>query len=269
MRRVGAMAQTAAKTGMKAALAVLWLCAAALAETPAPALTLPIPHDEADLAIGVKVTDGLRSMARVPTEPLREARRAMQAGQDIAADDLRALADLGDGLAAQRLVNQLQLSIGSDSDVAHYAGIAVATGRIAMLPAMVDALGRLDPATEPPERIAGHVAALYPQAWAGNPLALEALVRLNGEGRLFGALSDKTRQRLEGMAEDRGDGRLFLTMALNEMSPGGDAARAEGYVLKAAEGANPMVRLAAETLIANRGIVAPVADALPVAVAAP
>jgi hypothetical protein len=233
---------------------VLWLGTAAMAEGPGRVLTLPIPHDAADLALGVTVTEGLRSMARVPTEPLRAARKAMQAGEEIAADDLRALADLGDGLAAQRLVRHLQLTAGSDSDVAHFAGIAVATGRIALLPAMVDALLRLDPATEPPERIAGHVAALYPQAWAGNPLALEALVQLNGAGRLFGALSDKTRERLEAMAEDRGDGRLFLTLALNEMSPGGDAGRAEGYIRRAAEGSNPMVRMAAETLIANRGL---------------
>jgi hypothetical protein len=248
------MAQrTGRQTGL-AAFAVVWLCTAALAEGPARVLTLPIPHDAEDLAIGVTVSEGLRSMARVPTEPLRVARRAMQAGQEIAPDDLRALAELGDGLAAQRLVKHLQMTAGSDSDVARFAGIAVATGRIGMLPAMVDALGRLDPATEPPDRIAGHVAALYPQAWAGNPLALEALVQLNGAGRLFGALSDKTRQRLEAMAEDRGDGRLYLTLALNEMSPGGDAARAEGYVRRAAEGSNPMVRMAAETLIANRGL---------------
>lgn len=246
-----------------AALAALWLCSAALAEGPARALTLPIPHDAADIAIGVTVTEGLRSMARVPTEPLREARRAMQAGDEIAPEDLRALADLGDGLAALKLVRHLQMTAGSDSDVAHYAGIAVARGRIGMLPAMIDALGRLDPATEPPERIAGHIAALYPQAWAGNPLALEALVHLNGAGRLFGALSDRTRQRLEAMAEDRGDGRLYLTLALNEMSPGGDAARAADYIRRAAEGSNPMVRMAAETLIANRGLAAATAGTAP------
>ncbi len=248
------MTQTARRMGRMAALAALWLGTAAPAEVPPPPLTLPIAFDEADLAIGVTVSEGLRSMSRVPTAPLREARRAMQAGQEIATSDLRALADLGDGLAAQRLVAVLQRTGGSDSDVAHAAGIAVATGRIGMLPAMVDAMGRLDPATEPPDRIAGYVAALYPQAWAGNPLALEAVVQLNGEGRLFGALSGRTRARLEARAEDRGDGRLFLTMALHELGPGGDPARAAAYVLKAAQGSNPAVRMAAETLVANRGL---------------
>lgn len=236
------------KLKRKLGLALL-VAGAALAEAPPPALTLPFPHDDQALAIGVAVSDGLRSMARVPTEALREARRAMQDGQDIAPGDLRALADLGDGLAAQRLVRLLQTTGGSDSDVAHYAGVAVATGRIAALPAMVDAMGRLDPATEPPPRIAGLVAALYPQAWAGNPLALEAVVQLNGEGRLFGALSDATRARLVEMAESRGDGRLFLTMALHETPAG---AGFDDYIRRAAEGSNPMVRLAAETLLANR-----------------
>ena len=44
---------------------------------------------------------------------------------------------------------------------------------------------------------------------AGNVLALDALIVLNGEGRLFGPMSDRTRDRIVAQAEQAGDGRAF------------------------------------------------------------
>jgi hypothetical protein len=238
-------------------MAALVAGGAALAEAP-PVMHLPFPPDDAAAQISVEVTPGLRSNARVPTEALRTARKAMQDGQDISEADLRALADLGDGLAAQRLTRLMNAGTVSatDSDQAHYAGIAVGTGRVSMLPTMTEALLRLDPVTEPPERVAGYASVIYAYAWAGNPLAMDALIALNGDGRLFGALSDATRTRIEEAGDSAGDGRIFLTLALRELQPGGDEGRASGYLTRAAQGSNMMVRLAAETLLNNRGIAA-------------
>jgi hypothetical protein len=236
---------------MAAAFAAL--ATAALAEAP-PVMRLPFPPDDASATVSVTVIEGLRSNARVPTEALRTARKAMQDGQDIAVDDLKALADLGDGLAAQRLVRLIGSggTEASTSDLAHYAGIAVGTGRVAMLPTLVEALLRIDPLTEPPERVAAHASVIYAHAWAGNALAMDALIALNGEGRLFGPLSDATRSKIEAAGDEAGDGRIFLTMALVDLQPGGDPARAAGYLTRAAEGSSMMVRLAAETLLNNR-----------------
>ena len=55
---------------------------------------------------------------------------------------------------------------------------------------------------------------LYPHAWAGNTLALEAVVAFNGEGLLFGPLSERTRLRILNEAQEHGDGRVEFGMAM-------------------------------------------------------
>jgi len=99
--------------------------------------------------------------------------------------------------------------------------VAVGTGRVWTLPEAVEAMRRLDPATEPPERVRAHMAMLYPHAWAGNALALEALIDLNGEGRLFGPLSAATRERVLEQGDRAGDGRAALRLALKDLQEGG------------------------------------------------
>jgi hypothetical protein len=116
--------------------------------------------------------------------------------RDLAAGPARA-GRFRDGLAAQRYVRHLVANGGSDSDIAYFGSIAVATGRVWTLPETVKAMLRLDPATEPPERVKVYMAMIYPHAWAGNSLALDAVVMLNGKGRLFGEMSDRTRKQLD------------------------------------------------------------------------
>jgi len=141
----------------------------------------------------------------------------------------------------------------SDSDIAWFATVAVRTGRVWTLPDAVAAMQRLDPATEPPERVRAYVEMLYPHAWAGNALALDAVIDLNGEGRLFGALSDATLQRIVTAAQAAGDGRAYLRLALQLLhvdAPGeADKARARDYLTRAIVGDHLAVQVIARTLL--------------------
>jgi hypothetical protein len=224
------------------------------------ALILPFPPDLDSRQIVVTVDPGLTRTRALPAGELRDARVAMLADQDVAPDLLRALADRRDGLAALRLVRHLVANGGSASDIAYYGSIAVLTGRIWPLEDVVTALAELDPATEPADRVQMAIAALYPQAWAGNALALDALIMLNGEGRLFGAMSDRTRARIVEQAEQAGDGRVFLHLAVSELwgSPT-DENRARARVwLEQARGASHLgVATTATALLAQLDLAAP------------
>lgn len=166
--------------------------------------------------ISVTVDKGLTSSKRLRTNALRRARLLLHEGGEVSADDLRTLAEVGDGLAAQRYVRVLTSGANapSQSDLAYFSAVAVGTGRVWTLGTMVDALHHLDPATEPAERVRKYMQVLYPHAWAGNALALDAVVAFNGEGRLFGALSDRTRERILTEARKLGDGRIEFGIAM-------------------------------------------------------
>lgn len=209
--------------------------------------------------ISVIVTPGLRSSKRLATPELRQARAAMQEGQEIPAAQMRAIATAGDGLAAQRYVRALLAdpSGAAPSDIAYFAAIAVGTGRVWTLKSMIQALHRLDPETEPKERVRKYIAVLYPHAWAGNSLALDALVAFNGEGRLFGPLSDATRDRIVAQARESGDGRVELRLAMaileaqRARATPEEAAMAQARAyLTLAQGSNHLaVRTTAENLL--------------------
>lgn len=179
-------------------------------------ITMQIPADPAHSQISVVVTKGLTRTAKLPTPALRAARLAMIDGKDISPEALKALADHFDGLAAQKYVRYLLASVpdATASDIAYYGSIAISTGRVWTLPQVVEALHRIEPTTEPPARIKAYIAMLYPHAWAGNSLALDAVIDLNGEGKLFGPMSAATQKRILAQAEKAGDGRAPLRLAL-------------------------------------------------------
>ncbi len=224
-----------------------------LAETPQIAIS--IPSDPALANISVVVREGLASMAKLPDPALRQARADMLAGQDISIENLRALADFNDGLAAQKLVQRLQAAGGNNaSDIAYYGSIAVSTGRVQSLRPAVAAMRTLDPATEPAERLRVYAAMLYPHAWAGNPLALDAVMDLNGIGKLFGPLSEATRAKIEEQGRKSNDGRVALRFAINllntpNVSPE-DTARATAYLTEAANADHFGIKTTATNLLA-------------------
>lgn len=251
---------------MRLALAALLFALA----TPAGAQiiaadTLPLmpppPHEAT--RIGVTVFPGLASNAGLP-DRLRAARQAMHRGEPLPPETLRELADRRDGLAAQRYVDWLQANAAAPSDIATYAAIASGTGRIALLDDLIDALYLLDPATEPSTRTDLYMTVLYAHAWAGNLLALDAVVDLNGEDRLFGALSDRTRDRIFAADTAHAPGRAALRLALSllakpQRSPAQDALL-DAALAHAAACAHPGNGAIAASLLAQRAPAAETPD---------
>ncbi|MFZ7092431.1 hypothetical protein [Primorskyibacter sp. 2E233] len=194
------------------------LLVAGLLASVGQAQTIPLPFsDELETRqISVTVTPGRHSMRGLPSD-LIKARQQMHAKQDVSDDNLRRLADYGDGLAAQIFVRRLiaqGMAEERASDLAYYSAVAVGAGRVWTLPDMVDAMKRLDPKTEPRERIRKYIQVLYPHAWAGNTLALDAVVEFNGKDKLFGALSDSTRDKILAQGQENADGKVELRMAI-------------------------------------------------------
>ncbi|MFC6585187.1 hypothetical protein [Sulfitobacter aestuariivivens] len=172
---------------------------------------------------------------------------------------MRQLALAGDGLAAQRYARQLISGrvAASPSDIAYFSAIAVGTGRVWTLGPMIEAMHKLDPAQEPRARVRKYIKVLYPYAWAGNALALDALVAFNGEGRLFGPLSDATRDRILSEAQTQGDGRIELGLAMaileserSKTTPDSSALdQARSYLATAEASGHLAVRTTAQNLL--------------------
>jgi len=218
-------------------------------------ITMPTPPDAAHAQVSVVVTKGLTRTAKLPTPALREARQAMIDGKEITPDALKALADHWDGLAAQKYVRYLLAEVpdATASDIAYYGTIAISTGRVWTLPQVVDALKRIAPATEPPARIKAYFAMLYPHAWAGNSLALDAVIDLNGAGKLFGPMSAATQKRILEQGEKGGDGRIPLRLALVLLQKPdrteADTELAKHYLTLAEAASNLVVRTTAADLL--------------------
>ncbi|MCH2094718.1 MAG: hypothetical protein MK160_06320 [Rhodobacteraceae bacterium] len=226
--------------------------------SPVFAQTLPFafPADRDSRQVSVVVDEGITNTADLPNRALREARLAMVAKKVVSDDDLRGLAEAKDGLAAAKLVDVL---VGrgipeNASDIAYFGAIAVGTGRIWPLDEMVEAMWYLDPDTEPKGRKAQMIKVLYAHAWAGNSLALQAVIDFNGDGKLFGKLSEKTRQKILLQAEKNADGRAELRLALailqtNDQSDA-DLARARDYLTRAALSPELPVQVTAANILA-------------------
>ncbi len=182
----------------------------------AQAISMNIPPDKTHRQVAVIVTKGLTSTKKLPTPELKDARKRMLAGKDVTPDELRALSDNGDGLAAQKYERFLvsTMATSTASDIAYYGSIALGDGRVWALPAVVDALRHLDPATEPAERKKAYAAVLFPYAWAGNALALDAIIDLSGKDQLLGEMSKVTQDRIAAQGEKAGDGRVALRLAI-------------------------------------------------------
>ncbi len=225
---------------------------------PAAAQTLPFafPDDRASRHISVVVDEGITRTVDLPNRALREARLAMVAKKVISDEDLRGLAEARDGLAAAKLVDIL-VGRGIEenaSDIAYFGAIAVGTGRIWPLDEMVEAMWYLDPETEPKVRKNQMIKVLYPHAWAGNSVALQAVIDFNGDGKLFGKLSDSTRQKILEQAEKNGDGRAELRLALtilqSEEQSDADLARARDYLTRAVSSRELPVHVTAANILA-------------------
>ncbi|WP_136441955.1 hypothetical protein [Pacificoceanicola onchidii] len=223
------------------------------------AQTIPLPFSDSVEArqVSVVVTPDRRSMKGLPTHLVR-ARRAMHAKQDVSDADLRALAEKGDGLAAQRYVRRLvaQGKARSEaSDVAYFSAVAVGAGRVWTLPDMIEAMHHLSAETEPRKRISTYIKVLYAHAWAGNTLALDAVVAFNGDDKLFGALSERTRDKILAQGKQNADGKVELRMAVEMLEQGSlseqERARTRDLLAKAAASGHLGIMTTAENLMAQ------------------
>ena len=235
-----------------AIVAVLGLSQAAMVH----AMPMTISPDPESTRISVVVKPNLSHTNKLPTRALRDARKAMIAKEPVSEEDLRALADHNDGLAAARYAAILRDRdpVTHASDIAHYYSIAAGTGRIYALKPMIEAMHRLDPETESRERKAQLISVLYPHAWAGNALALDAVIAFNGEGKLFGALSQATRDKIVEHGQG-GSGRFELKFALEILEAPektrADLDRARNYLEAASESRILGIQAAAKTLLSR------------------
>ena len=220
-------------------------------------LSLAVSTDLASRQISVKVGPGLKSTRSLPRASLRRARQEMLAKHEVTDNELRSLANYGDGLAALKYVRKLVSRHAGQpehaSDIAYYGAIAVGSGRVWPLEDMVLAMRSLDPETEPPKRINKYYKVLYAHAWAGNSIALDALVDFNGKGMLFGELLEETRARIIEQSTRNGGGRAELRMAVRLMSKPDRSAEetelARGYLTLASATDDLSIRTTAENLM--------------------
>ncbi|ROU03623.1 hypothetical protein [Histidinibacterium lentulum] len=177
---------------------------------PAPAL-VPVQDN--------RVTETLD----LPTWRLQQARRRMLAGETISFDDMRELADLGDGLASWRYANRLMAldDPGLVSAAALYYATAAYTGRDYAVRPLVRILE--DRETEISEARLGHLEnALRSWALRGNRVAQTALIDFYATGHPFGFHPEKARQLRLDLAE-AGETGAALDFAVRAMSGRGEA----------------------------------------------
>jgi hypothetical protein len=231
------------------------LCVLAALPAAAQVIAPSLPYDPEGAKVSVITAQALSGTNKLPPGDMRKARKALIAGAEISDAMLRDLADKGDSLAAQHLVRRLvdRGLAANASDIAWYGSFAVGTGKVFLMRDTIAAMRLLNPETEPTERKRAYVAMLYPHAWAGNTLALDAVIELNGEGRLFGPMSDETRAKVKETGEQLGGPRFALRQAvvLLQTTPLGEADRAEArrYLAQAVQSADIGTRTTAENLL--------------------
>jgi len=242
-------------------IAVLGLVAfadgSALAQS-APQITLDLTRlvgNEAEARrIAVTVIRGVRSGRDLPTQHLRNARARMVKGRSIPIADLRALADAGDGVAALRLIRRIedgdyQVTPG---DLAHYYGIAAATGRVVGLTGVVRLLARIDREDIDPKRLRILKDIVMAYAMAGNSVAVRAMMGFHIAERPFGPIPDdmlRLAERARGIGRDVIALQLASDLIQSDWDDAAALTRARGYLHDAAQSRSVRVTLIAANLL--------------------
>ena len=179
--------------------------------------------------ITVQLVRGIRSSAELPTEELIAARRALANGGRISTVQLRALADLGDGFAALRFAQWLdqQGDAVPAIDVAHYYGMAAATGRGGSIANLIKALDVIPPDDLGPRRTEVMKDVILAYAHAGNSDAVDAVFRYHDRGTPFGSLEAELTEIVD-KARGGNAAELALKLAVIKLrAPGTTAADLE------------------------------------------
>lgn len=154
----------------------------------------------------------------LPTWDLQQARRRMLAGEQISWDDMRALADHGDGLAAFRFAQRLeeQGNPALLADAAFYYATAAYTNRDYAVGPLVRILQQPDLEFSP-RRLEHIENSLRAMALAGDAKAAEALTAFYASGRPFGLQPEKAQEFRLDLAE-AGDADAAMALVLEAMS---------------------------------------------------
>ncbi|MCE0506962.1 hypothetical protein LR948_16450 [Roseivivax sp. GX 12232] len=236
------------------ACAALALCAA----TPALAAPLGPLRPEAATAPGAAPVIQAQALDRrvtettdLPTWELQQLRRRMLDGKPISFQDMRRLADAGDGLAAFRYAERLLELDGRDmrSAAALYLASAGLTGRDYAVYELVRLLDQRD--IDFSEARLDHLEnAMRNLALQGSDTASEALLRYYETGHPFGRKPGKVEALLEEKAA-AGDAEAALELATEALSGAGpeDPARLRGLLKGAMQAESLGTRTAAQNLL--------------------
>ncbi|PRY77780.1 hypothetical protein CLV80_105264 [Yoonia maritima] len=202
--------------------------------------------------ITVKMMPGITSSAQLPTQELIDARKSLTQGRRIYTSQLRQIADLGDGFAALKFAEWLEDSeTAQQSDIAHYYGIAAATGRLNAFNRLLDALDHIDPAELPRARSNVLEGIVFAYARAGNSRAVDAVIRYQVTQKPFGRIDSEVESLLAQAHGDTASSislHLALTILQNEAHSPDDLARAQAYIQTAAESDSLETQLVAANL---------------------
>ena len=168
----------------------------------------------------------------LPTWDLQQARRRMLAGEEISWNDMRALADNGDGLAAFRFAQRIE-SRGDPSllgDAAFYYATAAYTNRDYAVGPLVRILQQPD-VEFTPRRLEHIENSLRAMALAGDAKAAEALTGFYTTGRPFGRQPEKALEFRFDLAE-AGDPDAAMALVLEAMSGSSDLALDDEQLLR-------------------------------------
>ncbi len=239
------------------------LTAGALATGPATAQSSPPmmldltrlgENDPKARRIAVTMTPGLRSGSDLKHDFLRRARDRMVQGKTVPTDLMQALADAGDGVAALHLAQQLEARGNTvpARDVAHYFGIAAATGRVAGLIGLVRTLKRIDPAATNPKRVQRLKEIVLAYAMAGNSVASAAMMEFHLAGHPFGPMPEEIAS-LATQGRGAGGALIALQLASDLVQTRWDdptaLTRAQSYLRLAVRSDSVRVKLIAGNLL--------------------
>ncbi|MHA6345154.1 hypothetical protein [Roseivivax sp. CAU 1761] len=205
----------------------LLLLSAVLAAPAAAAPVAPLAPDLPRSAPVAAFDNRVERTTDLPTWELQRLRKRMQAGQRLSFQDMRRLADAGDGLAAFRYGKRLVALDDPDllPDAALYFASAAYTDRDYAVRPLIRILERGDHGMS--EKRLDHLEnALRAFAIRGNPHASEALARFYEQGSPFGRHPERAQSLLLERAE-AGDQEAAMTLVTRSMSGEAELTEAE------------------------------------------
>lgn len=188
----------------------------------------------------------------LPTLDLQAARKRMVTGGRVSSNDLRALADAGDGLAAYRYGKLLQTSQppAKPGSAAHYYAIAAYTGRAFAVTPLAQLL-QAEGADYGPSLLKNSLNALTVQAISGNAKAAQILGKMYATGVPFGYDLTQAQHFTALAGQDDPAGALKLGIALmgDAQDAALDHAGAKAALTIAANSSNLSAKVTAENLL--------------------